>query len=115
MVNIKFQDGKVPFGINDEVKANSLDLEFRRNPQVFNQIGRERGGRYPHGSPIWADLYEHSYMQDYWTKTLPRMVIQVIGHSQQQKDPYIFGNIACLDCRKVFIIENNEIKEYENG
>lgn len=60
-----------------------------------------RGG-YFNGSIIWRDVRE-PINEDFY---------QVFGHTQL-KDSYITDKFACLDCRKLFIIEENKIKEYE--
>ena len=51
-----------------------------------------------------ADVYEHDQdnceIDDYY---------QIFGHSQQETDPIIKDNIACLDCRKAFILTDDRI------
>lgn len=37
--------------------------------------------------------------------------IQIFGHTMLSR-PYFEDKIICLDCKKAFILENNEIKEF---
>ena len=69
--------------------------------------GFYRGGYHPVGSCIWADIRESLKHELYTDK------IQIVGHTQLEKDPYITDKISCLDCRECFILntETNEIKE----
>ena len=75
-------------------------------------ISRERGGRNPYGSLIWADVYEHVWdedLKDYY---------QVFGHTitfpTGPKDyaiSYNKHNWAMIDSSQAFIInDNGEIK-----
>lgn len=75
-----------------------------------------RGGWGNYGSIVWADVHE-------WSKNpelLPedrRMeeydVFQIFGHSQQEKDPVIGKNFACLDCREAFYLDTDgNIRHY---
>lgn len=83
--------------INDVSQAEQILLGF---------ISYWRGGRHQYGSCMWADLREHDGVGAF-----PNY-IQIFGHSQQENDPVINGNMWCLDCRRIFILENNELKEY---
>lgn len=68
-------------------------------------VGYERGGYHPVGSCIWADIRESLEHKLYSDK------IQIVGHTQLVKEPYITDKISCLDCRECFILntETNEI------
>lgn len=70
-------------------------------------VGFYRGGYYPVGSCIWADIRESLEHELYSDK------IQIVGHTQLLKEPYFGEKINCLDCRECFILntETNEIKE----
>jgi len=79
----------------------------------ISMISRERGGWYPHGSLIWADIQEHLNQQpldDYY---------QIFAHSlsypnYQQFDYEINDNWAMLDASQAFIIDQeNNIKPIE--
>lgn len=79
----------------------------------ISMISRERGGWYPHGSCIWADIHEHLNQQpleDYY---------QIFAHSlsypnYQQFDYEINDNWAMLDASQAFIIDQeNNIKPIE--
>ena len=68
-------------------------------------VGYERGGYNPVGSCIWADIRESLEHELYSDK------MQIVGHTQLIKEPYITDKISCLDCRECFILntETNEI------
>ena len=53
--------------------------------------------RYP--SPVWTDETDHQYMRE----RLPN-VYQVFGHTQQESEPVITEQYACLDCRRAFLL-----------
>jgi 3',5'-cyclic AMP phosphodiesterase CpdA len=98
---LKFNNLVLPKENIDEW-LNNLDIKY------YNQCGRSRGGRYPVGSPVWADLDDH-YYGDLEIK-------QVIGHTfypthcieDYNKDEII----QCIDCGRAHIIgEDNVIYE----
>jgi len=82
---------------------------FQYNPIKYFTVGQIRGGLDKSGSPIWADINEHAVLEPFSFN-----LTQIFGHSQQDKNPVILEDdlMICLDCRKVFVLENNELKEY---
>jgi len=84
--------------------ADALNKAWLEKPNVFNEVGLMRGGKYMVGSPIWIDAEEHDSVSPY---------VQIFGHTQQEENPYINWNMWCLDCRKVFILEDGKIEEYK--
>lgn len=54
----------------------------------------------------WADIREHAS-----SKERLKDYIQIFGHTMLSR-PYFEDKIICLDCKKAFILENNEIKEF---
>lgn len=74
----------------------------------FGMISFYRGGMYRYGSCVWADLNEFNKHHHH----LDANIIQIVGHTQQVTDPVIKDNLWCLDCRKIFILENNKLEEY---
>lgn len=66
----------------------------------------KRGGYFLFGSPLWADIREHAS-----SKERLKDYIQIFGHTMLSR-PYFEDKIICLDCKKAFILENNEIKEF---
>lgn len=61
-----------------------------------------RGGNCYSGSCVWSDVRE--WVRKYEKNTSKN--IQVFGHTQLEKEPYIIPNkILCLDCRKEYILE----------
>lgn len=72
-----------------------------------------RGGYFPTGSCVWADLRESLNYDLYSNST------QIVGHTQLDK-PYFGDKIKCLDVRECFVLDtkNNiikKLKEYENS
>ena len=63
------------------------------------QVGRARGGNYPSGGPMWADLGEHTG-KDF---SFP----QAVGHTQLRQTGSVacIGNVTCYDSRSIHIIE----------
>lgn len=82
---------------------------------IISDVSRYRGGDMFYGSCEWADLREH--ISDYrptnpgWTDYSP--YFQVFGHTQVGL-PIIQESLACLDCKRAFIIDTNthKIEEY---
>lgn len=62
----------------------------------------------PVGSCVWADLNEWFDDNVKDDKDLP--YYQIFGHSQLVKDPVIEEKFACIDCRRIFNL--NEIINY---
>ena len=91
----------------DEDPVVMLDRAYQENPDIFMQYGRARGwGGYETGSPIWCDLEEHNHEEPVYND-----LIQVFGHTQLEEEPFITDYLMCLDCRKVFVLENGKLKE----
>lgn len=70
-------------------------------------VGFERGGFYPVGSCVWADIRESVSNKLYSDKH------QIVGHTQLKDFPYGNDKIVCVDVRSCFILntETNELKE----
>lgn len=77
--------------------TNLADSLNKRNLVDFEVISYYRGGFALAGSPIWADLIEH-------TKIIPEY-IQIFGHTMQ-KTPYLSEFINCIDCSQIFVLED---------
>lgn len=73
---------------------------------LYDQSSYLRGGYFLFGSPLWADIREHAS-----SKERLKDYIQIFGHTMLSR-PYFEDKIICLDCKKAFILENNEIKEF---
>jgi len=99
-------------GIEDtETIAAQLNYLFQNDPNKFFEVGYSRGGWNKTGSPLWADISEHSVLPQW----LPKGdYVQVFGHSQQTDNPASTddGSLICLDCRKVWVLENDILNEY---
>lgn len=100
---INYNKGKF---ITESDIALMLERTFEVNKHIFGQISRFRGGDYEWGSPVWADLGEH------WMNSPFEHGIQISAHQQQRDAPKIMSKHWCLDCRKIFILENGTLKEY---
>lgn len=68
--------------------------------EYYNQVGRDRGGYAPSGSPIWADIDEH------WPyEPIAPNVYQVFGHTLSPWRLWPANkHMACLDCAHAFIM-----------
>ena len=89
-----------------EINQENLDslLKSDNGIKALCEVGRNRGGFTPSGSVVWADVYEHDHekceIDDYY---------QIFGHSQQDEGPIINEHIACLDCRRAFILSDEGV------
>lgn len=87
-----------------ELTAANLNhlLKTKRGINALAEIGELRGGDYLDGSMVWADSDEMRL-----SAPIPD-VYQVFGHTQQWIAPIIKDHYACLDCRKAFLLDENE-------
>lgn len=101
----KFED----FEINDWTELpefNRMLWSYNDQEKLFDTLGDVsfyRGGSKSSGSIVWADYHEHLRPAE----QLPG-IIQVFGHTQQEKDPINIDNkVYCLDCRRAFCIDTD--------
>lgn len=89
-----------------ELEANRLNhlLDTQKGIDALAEVGTERGGDYPTGSMVWADVDEMK------VDTPFEGVYQFFGHSLAE-EPVITEHFACLDCRKAFMLQHGEISE----
>jgi hypothetical protein len=91
----------------------------RKAKDILSYVGYARGGYDSSGSCVWADVSETVQCKPFM------YYIQVTGHNQLEnyvyarkfngKDHPNLNTIWYLDCRKAFIIDdNNEIKPWKN-
>lgn len=85
--------------LNDKVMTEESLFDFVFNGLMDVSASRWGYARYP--SPVWTDETDHQYMRE----RLPN-VYQVFGHTQQESEPVITEQYACLDCRRAFLITN---------
>jgi hypothetical protein len=97
------------YKIRIENIVEQLNQFYKDNPTAFIDCGFYRGGFDEAGSPLWADVCEHADMEPWLDKE--EGYVQIFGHSQLRHDHLVLkdGAFICLDCRKVFVLENNEI------
>lgn len=97
--------------------GNAMKVDIESNVEYINRLYNDhqdvlveflkdcswyRGGSYTSGSCVWSDVRE--WVRKYEKNTSKN--IQVFGHTQLEKDPYIIPNkILCLDCRKEYFLE----------
>jgi predicted phosphodiesterase len=93
------------------LKANNLDLEALENlpftSEALMNVSPFRGGWSEAGSCVWGDVREYmasEHISD---------IYQIFGHTQLKEDPIIDKDFACLDCRKAFVLIDDELKPYE--
>lgn len=86
-----------------ELSADNLN----RLPSTYHgmralmHVGAVRGGEWPVGSPLWADLFEMMASEPLSD------AYQIFGHSQQKAGrPKMTDHWACLDCQRPFILDN---------
>ena len=85
--------------------CNSSGYDFEEIPSMLitdshlGEVSWYRGGLNTHGSPLWCDICEYADSSHY------PVYYQIFGHSQQEKNPVIEEDYACLDCRQCFIID----------
>jgi len=89
-------------GEPDADHLNQL-LESDAGIDTLTEVGFLRGGLYPTGSLVWADIDELVAC-----KPIPG-ICQVVGHSLQLYGPVITDHIACLDCRAGFSIDETGV------
>lgn len=78
-----------------------LNKVYDSTPDIFWEMGYERGGWDYTGSPIWHDVRELDLDETYF---------QVFGHTQLIDKPIIKDNWACIDCRKAFVVDTETHK-----
>ena len=84
----------------DAKHLNQL-IQTNEGLEVLAQVGEMRGGGYPSGSMVWADVEELLI-----SNPIPD-TYQIVGHSLQFNGPIITDKFACLDCRAAFLLDNN--------
>lgn len=67
------------------------------------EVGKIRGGWYKTGGYLWADVHEMD------VPDIP--YYQIFGHTQLT-EPIIKDKWACLDCQKIFIVDETGLHEY---
>lgn len=100
-----------------ELTVNNLN-GLQDTPQGIRALceaSRYRGSWDQFGSIVWCDVIEMAELNQH-TKDVEGVSIndklpwdyQVFGHSQQEEHPIITKEFACLDCRKAFILTDEE-------
>lgn len=100
----KYQEHFSEYDFNPDVLNRMLHDESSR-PMLYRMLcdtSRHRGGDDRAGSPIWADIYEFKSPD-----ACPEDIYQIVGHTLQYDEiPLRQGNVACIDCRKAFEIDD---------
>lgn len=83
-----------------ELNAENLNRLAKSDDGIraISDVGRARGGFAKVGGILWADLDEVNYA------TPIKEGYQIFGHTQHMDGPTINKNVACLDCRKAFLL-----------
>jgi hypothetical protein len=74
------------------------------------------------GSILWSDVREKIDLDDSIEYNIipnddsivDEYDYQIFGHTQLQEKPIITDKWACIDCRKAFILDGNELQQTEN-
>ena len=92
------------FTYNTIKDADFKHLSLNRNIlNFYGEIGLSRGGWCNHPSFLWADVTDILMSNDVNIANC----IQVFGHTMQNVGrPLRFDNCFCLDCQKVFYIND---------
>lgn len=83
--------------LNDQV--NDLDAFKKFVCETLMDISASRWGHAKYPSMVWADVEDHQCQK----RRLPNSY-QIFGHTQQEVNPIITDQYACLDCRKAFLL-----------
>ena len=86
-----------------ESSINSL-LDSEDGMKALCDVGLSRWGYDYVGSIVWADCGDHSFNAEKIDG-----IYQIFGHSQQESEPIIKDNYACLDVRKCFELSDNGV------
>ena len=94
------------------LEVNNLTLEDLETLPLDHSsllnISPYRGGWYSEaGSCVWGDVREYAMAKHISD------IYQIFGHTQLAKDPIIEKDWADLDCRKAFVLENDNIVEWK--
>ena len=115
----KLNDGEISVADKDIIdKINMLEYDFE-GQNMLAVIGKSRSiNGEKSGSLLWADIYEHSIPDAPKVYGL-NQVYQVFGHTRLEEDIAAFDNLALIDSRQCFIIDENmkgnimTIRDYE--
>ena len=115
----KLNDGEISVADKDIIdKINMLEYDFE-GQNMLAIIGKSRSIKgEKSGSILWADIYEHSIPDAPKVYGL-NQVYQVFGHTRLEEDIAAFDNLALIDSRQCFIIDENmkgnimTIRDYE--
>jgi hypothetical protein len=94
------------------------DLEGQNMLAIIGKSRSIKGEK--SGSLLWADIYEHSIPDAPKAYGL-NQVYQVFGHTRLEEDIVAFDNLALIDSRQCFMIDENlnerivTIKKYEDS
>lgn len=91
-------------GVSIEEQLNNYFLDSK---MAFDELGPSRGGSYPFGSPLWADLSEIWYE----TKPFDPNIFQIAGHTRCE-DAQINIHIAGLDTKQLYLLKNDELESF---
>lgn len=82
---------------------NSL-LNSPQGIRALSEVSFYRWGPDQFGSIVWLDIHEMSNNEK---QNIP-WDYQIFGHTQQKENPIITDKWACIDCRKAFLLDENE-------
>ena len=93
------------FGPSEQVTAETFNrLMFKEEyVKTLGDVSSLRWGRDRAGSMVWADVEEFE-----WSESRLPGVIQVFGHTLQDKGPRVIDNsMYCLDCKSTFVLNTS--------
>jgi predicted phosphodiesterase len=104
--------------IIDKINMMEYDLEGQNMLAIIGKSRSIKGEK--SGSLLWADIYEHSIPDAPKAYGL-NQVYQFFGHTRLEEDIVAFDNLALIDSRQCFMIDENlnerivTIKKYEDS
>lgn len=89
---------------------NNFQISEDYSASILYMVSRYRGGWDKYGSCVWGDFREFvKYMDSKDTEKIENSY-QIFGHTQL-KEPIVTKEYACLDARRIFILDDGLLKE----
>ena len=92
------------FKVVDRLNNAWLDNDWNILDRLRDYDTYRGWGGYQYGSPMWSDIRS-------WVKVTPEETygFNIVGHTQLDDGPVVLNQIADLDCRKAFYIDDQGV------
>ncbi len=98
---LKYNEIELPkTSIDEYLNKMAKTIEGRK---ILAQVGQSRLGKFPSGGVVWAD-FDYDLKQG--NENISDSIFQIIGHTYSQNLDRITPYAACLDCKKVWILDS---------